>query len=88
VKNGNSSFNVGGLALGFGLGALFVILLMWIGGAMFHGNGMMGQGTMGQGMTWTSGGMGSIGATILVVIVAAVIGALVAVVHNTVARKY
>ena len=87
MKNGNSDLNVSGMALGFGVGALFLVLLMWIGGAMFHGGGMIGQGMMGQGTMWSNGGIAPLGATVLVVAVAAIIGALVATVHNTAARK-
>ena len=88
MNSGNSNLNVGGIALGFGTGALIVILLMWIGGGMFHGGGMYnGGGMMGQGTMWSNGGMGSIGGAVLFIALAAIIGALVAIVHNAVARK-
>jgi hypothetical protein len=76
------------MALGFAAGSLIVILPMWIGGGMFYDGGMFhGGGIMGQRTMWTFGGMAPIGAAILFVIFAAIIGALVAVVHNSVARK-
>jgi hypothetical protein len=88
MNSGNSNLNVGGIALGFATGAIIVILLMWIGGGMFHGGGMYnGGGMMGQGTMWSNGGMGSIGAAVLFIALAAIIGALVAIVHNAVARK-
>jgi hypothetical protein len=88
MNSGSPNLNVGGLAFGFGAGALVVILLMWIGGGMFYGGRMFhGGGMMGQGTMWSNGGMGSIGAAILFIASAAIIGALVAIVHNAVARK-
>ena len=94
MNSGNSNLNVGGIALGFATGALIVMLLLWIGGGMFHGSGMYngggmfhGGGMMGQGTMWSNGGMGSIGAAVLFIALAAIIGALVAIVHNAVARK-
>ena len=88
MNSGNSNLNVGGIALGFATGALIVMLLLWIGGGMFHGGGMYnGGGMMGQGTMWSNGGTGSIGAAILFIALAAIIGALVAIVHNAVARK-
>ena len=88
MKTSNANLNVGGMALGFAAGSLIVILPMWIGGGMFYGGGMFhGGGMMGQGTMWSNGGMGSIGGAVLFIALAAIIGALVAIVHNAVARK-
>jgi hypothetical protein len=88
MKPSHADLNVIGMALGFAAGALVVILPIWIGGGMFYDRGMVhGGGIMGQGTMWSYGGMSPIGAAFLFVIFAALIGALVAVVHNSVARK-
>lgn len=82
MNRGGSDISVGGLALGFGAGALFIILLTWLGGGMFHGGGMMGGGGM-----FADGVVGAFGAMIGLVLVAAILGAIIAVVHNAFGRK-
>lgn len=83
MANGHSSnLNVVGLALGFGAGALVLYLMVWLGGALFHGGWMMGGGMiMGYG-----GGGWAIGAALVFAICAAIVGAIVAVVHNALAK--
>ena len=88
MKTPNAALNVAGMALGFAAGALIVILPLWIGGGMFYNGGMFhGAEIMGRGTMGTIGGMAPIWAAVLFVAFAAIIGALVAVVHNGVARK-
>ena len=83
MANGRSSrLSVVGLALGFAVGALVLYLMVWLGDALFHGGWMMGQGMMmGYGR-----GSWAIGAVFVFVLCAAIVGAVVAAIHNAVAK--
>lgn len=83
MQSGHSSkLSVAGLATGFGLGALSLYLMVLLGGAMSHGGWMMGGGTM---MGYGSGPW-AIGAALVFIICGAIIGAIVAIAHNAVAK--
>ena len=74
----SSGLSVAGLALGFAVGALVLYVMTWLAGVVSHGGWMMGGGMM----------MGSwgIGAGVVFIICAAIIGAIVALAHNAVAK--
>jgi len=83
--------NIWGFAVGFAVASLFLAVIMWPAGMLMHGtwgsNPMMGPGArpmMGYGAGY---GGWYIGGFLFVVVVAGIVGAIVAAVHNALAPK-
>ena len=78
----SSKLSISGMGLGFGVGALVLVVMMWLGGEVFHSVGNMGPSMiMGNGA-----GSWGFGAAIVFVICSAIVGTVVAFIHNSVAK--